>query len=58
MSGFFNERMIDDGLLKTLNTMRERKWADDDITKSIQTVRDVLVREYKELKCVSVVRFV
>jgi hypothetical protein len=52
MSGFFNERMIDSGLLKTLNNMRERKWADEDIAKGIQAVRDVLIREYKELKCV------
>lgn len=49
LSGFFNERMIDSGLLKTLNNMRERKWADEDIAKGIQAVRDVLVREYKEL---------
>ncbi|KAL7680886.1 putative ATPase, V1 complex, subunit H, armadillo-like helical [Plasmopara halstedii] len=49
LSGFFNERMIDSGLLKTLNNMRERKWADEDIVKGIQAVRDVLVREYKEL---------
>lgn len=50
LSGFFNERMIDSGLLKTLNNMRERKWADEDIAKDIQAVRDVLIREYKELK--------
>ncbi|KAH7474260.1 hypothetical protein PRIC1_013609 [Phytophthora ramorum] len=49
LSGFFNERMIDSGLLKTLNNMRERKWADEDISKGIQAVRDVLIREYKEL---------
>ncbi|KAL3671219.1 hypothetical protein V7S43_003151 [Phytophthora oleae] len=49
LSGFFNERMIDSGLLKTLNNMRERKWADEDIVKGIQAVRDVLIREYKEL---------
>ncbi|KAG6614140.1 V-type proton ATPase subunit H [Phytophthora cinnamomi] len=49
LSGFFNERMIDSGLLKTLNNMRERKWADEDIAKGIQAVRDVLIREYKEL---------
>ena len=36
--------------MKTLNNMRERKWADDDIVKGIQAVRDVLIREYKELK--------
>ncbi|RLN36689.1 hypothetical protein BBJ28_00021212 [Nothophytophthora sp. Chile5] len=50
LSGYFNERMIDSGLLKTLNNMRERKWTDEDITKSIQAIRDVLIREYKELK--------
>lgn len=44
--------MIDGGLLKILTNMRERKWTDDDITKGIQTIRDVLIREYKELKCV------
>lgn len=44
--------MIDSGLLKTLNNMRERKWADEDIAKGIQAVRDVLIREYKELKYV------
>ncbi|CAH0474282.1 unnamed protein product [Peronospora belbahrii] len=49
LSGFFNERMIDSGLLKTLNNMRERKWADEDIVNDIQSVRDVLIREYKEL---------
>ncbi|KAF1318525.1 V-type proton atpase subunit h, partial [Globisporangium splendens] len=49
LSGYFNERMIDGGLLKILNNMRERKWTDDDITKSIQSIRDVLIREYKEL---------
>ncbi|EEY58149.1 V-type proton ATPase subunit H, putative [Phytophthora infestans T30-4] len=49
LSGFFNERMIDSGLLKTLNNMRERKWADEDIAKGIQAIRDVLIREYKEL---------
>ncbi|CAI5743376.1 unnamed protein product [Peronospora destructor] len=49
LNGFFNERMIDSGLLKTLNNMRERKWADEDIAKDIQAVRDVLIREYKEL---------
>ena len=45
--------MIDGGLLKVLTNMRERKWTDDDITKSIQLIRDVLLREYKELKCVN-----
>ncbi|TDH68042.1 hypothetical protein CCR75_008639 [Bremia lactucae] len=49
LSGFFNERMIDSGLLKTLNNMRERKWADEDVVKGIQALRDVLIREYKEL---------
>ncbi|CAI5735954.1 unnamed protein product [Hyaloperonospora brassicae] len=49
LSGFFDERMIESGLMKTLNNMRERKWADDDIVKGIQAVRDVLIREYKEL---------
>ncbi|KAG7401534.1 V-type proton ATPase subunit H [Phytophthora boehmeriae] len=49
LSGFFNERMIDSGLLKTLNNMRERKWADEDIVKGIQAIHDVLIREYKEL---------
>lgn len=44
--------MIDGGLLKILTNMRERKWTDEDITKGIQTIRDVLIREYKELKCV------
>lgn len=44
--------MIDGGLLKVLTNMRERKWTDEDITKGIQTIRDVLIREYKELKCV------
>lgn len=48
-SGFFNERMIDGGLLKTLTNLRERKWTDEDITKNIQSIRDVLIREYKEL---------
>ena len=50
LCGFFNERMIESGLMKTLNNMRERKWADEDIVKGIQAVRDVLIREYKELK--------
>ncbi|KAI9914427.1 hypothetical protein PsorP6_007806 [Peronosclerospora sorghi] len=49
LSGYFNERMIDSGLLKTLNNMRERKWADEDIAKGVQALRDVLLREYKEL---------
>ncbi|GAB9470594.1 hypothetical protein Gpo141_00007835 [Globisporangium polare] len=49
LSGHFNERMIDGGLLKILTNMRERKWTDEDITKGIQTIRDVLIREYKEL---------
>ncbi|TMW64385.1 hypothetical protein Poli38472_013007 [Pythium oligandrum] len=49
LSGHFNERMIDGGLLKTLNNLRERKWTDEDITKAIQAIRDVLIREYKEL---------
>uniref|UniRef100_M4BUC0 ATPase V1 complex subunit H C-terminal domain-containing protein n=1 Tax=Hyaloperonospora arabidopsidis (strain Emoy2) TaxID=559515 RepID=M4BUC0_HYAAE len=49
LCGFFNERMIESGLMKTLNNMRERKWADEDIVKGIQAVRDVLIREYKEL---------
>lgn len=53
LSGYFNERMIDGGLLKILTNMRERKWTDEDIAKSIQSVRDVLIREYKELKYVS-----
>lgn len=52
LSGYFNERMIDGGLLKTLDNMRERKWTDEDITKSLQAIRDVLIREYKELKYV------
>jgi V-type H+-transporting ATPase subunit H len=49
-SGYFNERMIDGGLLKTLNNLKERKWADEDVMKGIQSIRDVLLREYKELK--------
>lgn len=49
-SGYFNERMVDGELLKTLNNMRERKWADEDITKNLQSIRDDLLREYKELK--------
>lgn len=57
LSGHFNERMIDGGLLKILNNMRERKWTDEDITKGIQTIRDVLIREYKELKFVIVHNF-
>ncbi|GLE00746.1 hypothetical protein PINS_up009534 [Pythium insidiosum] len=48
-SGYFTERMIDGGLLKTLNNLKERKWADEDVTKNIQSIRDVLMREYKEL---------
>lgn len=53
LSGHFNERMIDGGLLKLLTNLRERKWADEDIAKGIQSIRDVLIREYKELKCVT-----
>ncbi|OQR83952.1 V-type proton ATPase subunit H [Achlya hypogyna] len=48
-NGAYNEGMIDGGLLKTLTNLRDRKWADEDITKSIQAVRDVLIREFKEL---------
>ncbi|CAK4068083.1 unnamed protein product [Aphanomyces euteiches] len=48
-NGAYNERMIDGGLLKTLTNLRERKWADDDIAKSINAIRDVLIREFKEL---------
>ncbi|OQS05413.1 V-type proton ATPase subunit H [Thraustotheca clavata] len=48
-NGTYNEAMIDGGLLKTLTNLRERKWTDEDITKSIQSVRDVLIREFKEL---------
>nr|CCA18464.1 Vtype proton ATPase subunit H putative [Albugo laibachii Nc14] len=49
LSGYFDERMIDSGLLKTLNIMRDRKWTDDDLVNTINNVRDALVREYKEL---------
>ncbi|TYZ58974.1 hypothetical protein PybrP1_011758 [[Pythium] brassicae (nom. inval.)] len=49
LSGHFNERMIDGGLLKLLTNLRERKWADEDIAKGIQAIRDVLIREFKEL---------
>ncbi|KDO26787.1 hypothetical protein SPRG_08077 [Saprolegnia parasitica CBS 223.65] len=48
-NGQYNESMIDGGLLKTLTNLRDRKWTDEDITKSIQAVRDVLIREFKEL---------
>ncbi|KAF0696601.1 Aste57867_12671 [Aphanomyces stellatus] len=48
-NGAYNERMIDGGLLKTLTTLRDRKWTDDDITKAINSIRDVLIREFKEL---------
>ncbi|RHY01165.1 hypothetical protein DYB25_002134 [Aphanomyces astaci] len=49
-NGAYNERMLDGGLLKTLTNLRDRKWTDEDITKSITAIRDVLIREFKELK--------
>ncbi|RHY13782.1 hypothetical protein B5M09_007756 [Aphanomyces astaci] len=48
-NGAYNERMLDGGLLKTLTNLRDRKWTDEDITKSITAIRDVLIREFKEL---------
>ncbi|RHY33914.1 hypothetical protein DYB32_001305 [Aphanomyces invadans] len=48
-NGAYNERMIDGGLLKTLTNLRDRKWTDEDIAKSITAIRDVLIREFKEL---------
>jgi len=45
----FNESMIDNDILKTLNTMKERKWADEDIQDDIKTVRDSLLKNFREL---------
>jgi V-type H+-transporting ATPase subunit H len=44
--------MIDAGLLKTLGTLKDRKWGDEDVTEDIEYVRDKLVRNFKELSSI------
>ena len=41
--------MIESGLIKTLNKMKDRKWSDEDIADDVHAVRDVLIREFKVL---------
>lgn len=48
-NGTYNEVMIESGLLKYLNQMKERKWSDDDISVELNMIRDVLIREFKVL---------
>lgn len=45
----FNEEMIDCEILKTLNTLKERKWGDEDIQDDIKTVRESLLKNFREL---------
>jgi len=45
----YNERMIECGLLKTLDQLKERKWGDADIGEDILAVRDSLLRDFREL---------
>lgn len=48
-NGTFNETMIEAGLIKTLNQMKERKWSDEDIRDDVNVIRDVLLCEFKVL---------
>lgn len=41
--------MLESGVLKTLNQMKERKWTDQDIVQDLQKVREFLLREFKVL---------
>jgi V-type H+-transporting ATPase subunit H len=45
----FNEVMIDNNILKTLATLKERKWGDEDIKDDIDTVRESLLKDFKQL---------
>jgi len=51
-NGAFNEQMIDADILKTLNTLKDRKWADEDITEDVTKVRNALLKNFRELSSV------
>lgn len=48
-NGVFNEVMIESGMLKSLGKMKEQPWTDIDIVTDVSSIRDVLLREFKEL---------
>jgi len=45
----FNEQMIDCDILKTLQTLKDRKWGDDDIANDVNAVRDSLMKNFRLL---------